>query len=70
LDAFAEEVARYAQPVFHDGMETPGAQSSGSDDFRIANGVTDPEAGWEERDPFLREQSAGSLVRFVFCVEV
>ncbi|KAJ5903275.1 hypothetical protein N7504_005658 [Penicillium tannophilum] len=29
------------QPIIHEGMETPG-QSSGSEDFRIANGVTDP----------------------------
>ncbi|KAJ5921044.1 hypothetical protein N7466_009370 [Penicillium verhagenii] len=34
------------QPFIHEGVETPG-QSSGSDEFRIANGVTDPESGWE-----------------------
>ncbi|KAK4861291.1 hypothetical protein LT330_004207 [Penicillium expansum] len=47
LNGTSVNFAAMAQPVFHDGMETPGAQSSGSDDFRIANGVTDPEAGWE-----------------------
>ncbi|KAJ5228834.1 hypothetical protein N7489_009542 [Penicillium chrysogenum] len=47
LNGSSANFAAIAQPVFHDGMETPGAQSSGSDDFRIANGVTDPEAGWE-----------------------
>src|SRR3954467_11916940 len=36
-----------AQQVFQDGMETPGAQSSGSEEFRIANGVTDPESTWD-----------------------
>ncbi|KAG0161554.1 hypothetical protein PDIDSM_9088 [Penicillium digitatum] len=46
LNGSSVNFAAMAQPVFHDGMETPGAQSSGSDDFRIANGVTDPEAGW------------------------
>ncbi|KAJ5170791.1 20S cyclosome subunit (BimA/Nuc2/Cdc27) [Penicillium coprophilum] len=47
LNGSSVNFAAVAQPTFHDGMETPGAQSSGSDDFRIANGVTDPEAGWE-----------------------
>ncbi|KAJ5473513.1 20S cyclosome subunit (BimA/Nuc2/Cdc27) [Penicillium sp. IBT 31633x] len=47
LNGSSANLASMAQPVFHDGMETPGAQSSGSDDFRIANGVTDPEGGWE-----------------------
>ncbi|KAJ5542882.1 hypothetical protein N7535_005304 [Penicillium sp. DV-2018c] len=47
LNGSSSDFAAMAQPIFNDGMETPGGQSSGSDDFRIANGVTDPEGGWE-----------------------
>ncbi|KAJ5485496.1 anaphase-promoting complex subunit cdc27 [Penicillium diatomitis] len=37
-----------AAPVIHEGMETPSGQSSsGSEDFRIANGVTEPDSVWE-----------------------
>ena len=37
-----------AAPVIHEGTETPSGQSgSGSEDFRIANGVTEPESAWE-----------------------
>lgn len=40
-------VASVAAPVIHEGMETPGGQSSSSEEFRIANGVTEPESAWE-----------------------
>lgn len=47
LNGSSVSVASVAPPVIHEGMETPGGQSSGSEDFRIANGVTEPESGWE-----------------------
>lgn len=40
-------VASVAAPVIHEGMETPSGQSSGSEEFRIANGVTEPDPAWE-----------------------
>ncbi|GLI78758.1 anaphase-promoting complex subunit cdc27 [Penicillium ochrochloron] len=40
-------VASVAAPVIHEGMETPSGQSSSSEEFRIANGVTEPESAWE-----------------------
>lgn len=40
-------VASVPPPVIHGGMETPSGQSSSSEEFRIANGVTDPDSGWE-----------------------
>ncbi|KAJ5151166.1 anaphase-promoting complex subunit cdc27 [Penicillium canariense] len=40
-------VASVPPPVIHEGMETPSSQSSGSEEFRIANGVTDPGSAWE-----------------------
>ncbi|KAJ6014905.1 20S cyclosome subunit (BimA/Nuc2/Cdc27) [Penicillium herquei] len=44
LNGSSVSVASTVPPVIHhEGMETPGGQSSGSEDFRIANGVTDPE---------------------------
>jgi anaphase-promoting complex subunit 3 len=47
LNGSSVNVSSIAQPVFQDGMETPGGQSSGSEEFRIANGVTDPDSTWE-----------------------
>lgn len=47
LNGSSVNVASIAQPVFQDGMETPGGQSSGSEEFRIANGVTDPDSTWD-----------------------
>jgi anaphase-promoting complex subunit 3 len=44
LNGSSVSVASVA-PVIHEGMETP--QSSGSEEFHIANGVTDPESAWE-----------------------
>ncbi|OQD67342.1 hypothetical protein PENDEC_c039G01864 [Penicillium decumbens] len=45
LNGSSVSVASVAPPVIHEGMETP--QSSGSEEFRIANGVTDPDSAWE-----------------------
>ncbi|KAJ5287083.1 hypothetical protein N7478_002769 [Penicillium angulare] len=45
LNGSSVGVASVPPPVIHEGMETP--QSSGSEEFRIANGVTDPESAWE-----------------------
>ncbi|KAJ5677571.1 uncharacterized protein N7477_003204 [Penicillium maclennaniae] len=45
LNGSSVNVASVAPPVIHEGMETP--QSSGSDEFRIANRVNDPESAWE-----------------------
>ncbi|CAG8134538.1 unnamed protein product [Penicillium salamii] len=47
LNGNSVNVSSMARPVFQDGMETPGAQSSGSEEFRIANGVTDPDSTWD-----------------------
>ncbi|CAG7938343.1 unnamed protein product [Penicillium olsonii] len=47
LNGNSGNVPTIAQPVFQDGMETPGGQSSGSEEFRIANGVTDPDSTWD-----------------------
>ena len=47
LNGSSVSVASAAPPIIHEGMETPGGQSSGSDEFRIANGVTDPDSAWE-----------------------
>lgn len=45
LNGSSVSVASTVAPMIHEGAETP--QSSGSEDFRIANGVTDPESAWE-----------------------
>lgn len=45
LNGSLVNVASVPPPVIHEGTETP--PSSGSEDFRIANGVTDPESSWE-----------------------
>ncbi|KAJ5815590.1 hypothetical protein N7474_007367 [Penicillium riverlandense] len=45
LNGSSVSVATVAQPAIHEGAQTP--QSSGSEEFRIANGVTDPESAWE-----------------------
>lgn len=47
LNGSSVTVASVAPPVIREGVETPGGQSSGSEEFRIANGVTDPESAWE-----------------------
>ncbi|KAJ5751932.1 hypothetical protein N7520_008849 [Penicillium odoratum] len=47
LNLSSVNVTSMPQPIIHEGMETPGTQSSGSDEFRIANGVGDPESNWE-----------------------
>lgn len=47
LNGSSMSVASVAPPVIHEGMETPSGQSSASEEFRIANGVTDPESTWE-----------------------
>lgn len=47
LNGSSANAGTIAQPVFQDGMETPSGQSSGSDEFRIANGVTDPDSTWD-----------------------
>ncbi|KAJ5590293.1 20S cyclosome subunit (BimA/Nuc2/Cdc27) [Penicillium hetheringtonii] len=49
LNGSTLSVASVPQHVIHEGMETPGNQSSGSgsEEFRIANGVTDPDSTWE-----------------------
>ncbi|CAI7663090.1 unnamed protein product [Penicillium pancosmium] len=49
LNGSSVTVASVPAHVIHEGMETPGNQSSGSgsEEFRIANGVTDPDSAWE-----------------------
>lgn len=47
LNGSSVSVASVAPSVIHERTETPGAQRSGSEEFRIANGVTEPEPAWE-----------------------